>query len=124
MAPGAPTQSSDIYDDLLPRDEDLLYEEELLRNPYSLRMWWRYLEARKDAPTKRRYLIFERALAALPGSYKVPGLNVGYWSCRGTTSAHRPTPPTVVVCLFARAHAGSARSIHQQPSTRCPRQHI
>ncbi len=74
MAPGAPQQSNDIYDDLLPRDEDLLYEEELLRNPYSLRMWWRYLEARKDAPAKRRYLIFERALAALPGSYKVPWL--------------------------------------------------
>lgn len=71
MAPGAPTPSQDVYEDLLPRDEDLLYEEELLRNPYALRMWWRYLEARKDAAPKRRYLIYERALAALPGSYKV-----------------------------------------------------
>jgi len=58
-------------EDLLPSDEDLLYEEELLRNPYALRMWWRYLEARRDAPARRRYLLFERALKALPGSYKV-----------------------------------------------------
>lgn len=55
----------------LPEDEDLLYEEELLRNPFSLKMWWRYLEARKEAPARRRYLLFERALKALPGSYKV-----------------------------------------------------
>ena len=61
----------DALKDLLPDDQDLLYEEELLRNPYSLRMWWRYLEARKEAPARRRYLLFERALKALPGSYKV-----------------------------------------------------
>jgi pre-mRNA-splicing factor SYF1 len=58
-------------DDLMPSDEDLLYEEELLRNPYSIKMWLRYLEAKTDAPAKRRYLLFERALKALPGSYKV-----------------------------------------------------
>ena len=75
--PGAAADSADAgpslqaLEDLLPSDEDLLYEEELLRNPYSLRMWWRYLEARRDAPPKRRYLLFERALKALPGSYKV-----------------------------------------------------
>ncbi|KAJ4833904.1 hypothetical protein Tsubulata_032938, partial [Turnera subulata] len=34
---------------------DLMYEEEVLRNPFSLKMWWRYL----------------RALKALPGSYKL-----------------------------------------------------
>ena len=56
---------------LMPTGEDLLYEEELLRNPYSLKLWWRYLEARKDVPPKRRYLLYERALKVLPGSYKV-----------------------------------------------------
>ena len=75
--PGAAAESADAgpsvqqLEDLLPNDEDLLYEEELLRNPYSLRMWWRYLEARRDAPPKRRYLLFERALRSLPGSYTV-----------------------------------------------------
>ena len=76
MGPKAPAAGGaggvdDALQDLLPSDEDLLYEEELLRNPYSLKMWWRYLEARKEAPAKRRYLLFERALKALPGSYKV-----------------------------------------------------
>lgn len=48
-----------------------MYEEEILRNPYSLRLWWRYLQDRKDAPAKKRYLLFERAIKSLPGSYKV-----------------------------------------------------
>jgi len=60
-----------LLDELMPTDEDLLYEEELLRNPYSLKMWWRYIQARTDASAKRRYLLFERALKALPGSYKL-----------------------------------------------------
>ncbi|KAK9815714.1 hypothetical protein WJX72_008451 [[Myrmecia] bisecta] len=68
---GESTGASQHLDDLLPNDEDLLYEEELLRNPYVLKMWWRYLEARKDAPPRRRWLLFERALKALPGSYKL-----------------------------------------------------
>ena len=77
MAPGAAPESAQqgpppaIIDDLLPDDEDLLYEEELLRNPYSLRMWDRYLQARRSATTRRRTILFERALNALPGSYKV-----------------------------------------------------
>eukprot|EP00899_Mesostigma_viride_P029614 jgi/Mesvir1/9838/Mv22381-RA.2 len=58
-------------DELLPSDADLLYEEELLRNPFSLKLWWRYLEARKDASSVRRHVIYERALKALPGSYKL-----------------------------------------------------
>ena len=52
---------------------DLLYEEELLRNPYSLKMWWRYLEARRGAAARKRYILYERALRALPVSYKVKG---------------------------------------------------
>ncbi len=84
--------ADDALKDLLPEDQDLLYEEELLRNPYSLRMWWRYLEARKEAPAKRRYLLFERALKALPGSYKVlPSLHTRSCyccCCRPTTRAY------------------------------------
>ncbi|KAL3151001.1 hypothetical protein ABBQ38_012874 [Trebouxia sp. C0009 RCD-2024] len=75
MAPGlvdnsATQNGNSNFEELLPDDDDLLYEEELLRNPYSLRMWWRYLEARKDAAQKRRFLLYERAISALPGSYK------------------------------------------------------
>ena len=70
-ANGAPPQVDDALRDLLPDDDDLLYEEELLRNPYALRMWIRYIEARKSANPRKRYLLYERALNALPGSYKV-----------------------------------------------------
>lgn len=63
--------SAEALAELMPTDEDLLYEEELLRNPYSLKLWWRYLDARKDASPKRRYLLYERALKTLPGSYKL-----------------------------------------------------
>ena len=75
MAPGLakqPMQNGHAsLDHLQPDDDDLLYEEELLRNPYSLKMWWRYLEARRDSPARKRYILYERALKALPVSYKV-----------------------------------------------------
>ncbi|KAG8363588.1 hypothetical protein BUALT_Bualt19G0038000 [Buddleja alternifolia] len=60
-----------ISQDLYPREEDYLYEEEVLRNPNSLKLWWRYLIARSDAPFEKRKVIYERALRALPGSYKL-----------------------------------------------------
>ncbi|KAL8138002.1 hypothetical protein V2J09_004003 [Rumex salicifolius] len=60
-----------IPSDLYPSENDLPYEEEILRNPFSLRLWWRYLVARSDAPFKKRAVIYERAVKALPGSYKL-----------------------------------------------------
>lgn len=57
--------------ELYPSEDDLPYEEEILRNPFSLRLWWRYLVARTAAPFKKRAVIYERALKALPGSYKL-----------------------------------------------------
>ncbi|KAL6990987.1 hypothetical protein U1Q18_009108 [Sarracenia purpurea var. burkii] len=60
-----------IPQELYPSQDDLLYEEELLRNPFSLKLWWRYLVARIDTPFKKRSVIYERALKALPGSYKL-----------------------------------------------------
>ncbi|XWS19532.1 hypothetical protein CRYUN_Cryun31cG0024000 [Craigia yunnanensis] len=57
--------------ELYPSQDDRLYEEELLRNPFSLKLWWRYLIARSDAPFKKRFIIYERALKALPGSFKL-----------------------------------------------------
>ncbi|XP_051132714.1 uncharacterized protein LOC127252541 [Andrographis paniculata] len=60
-----------ISQDLYPSEEDYLYEEEVLRNPNSMKLWWRYLIARSGAPFKKRAIIYERALKALPGSYKL-----------------------------------------------------
>ncbi|XP_044477558.1 pre-mRNA-splicing factor SYF1-like [Mangifera indica] len=60
-----------ISKELYPSQDDLLFEEELLRNPFSLKLWWRYLIARLESPFKKRFVIYERALKALPGSYKL-----------------------------------------------------
>ena len=57
--------------ELLPDEDDLIYEEELLRNPYNLKLWLQYLEARKGASEKKRHVLYERALQVLPGSYKL-----------------------------------------------------
>uniref|UniRef100_A0A0K2TS77 Uncharacterized protein n=2 Tax=Lepeophtheirus salmonis TaxID=72036 RepID=A0A0K2TS77_LEPSM len=50
-------------------EEDLPFEEDILRNPSSIRPWLRYIEHKKS--TSRVNLIFERALKELPGSYKL-----------------------------------------------------
>ncbi|KAF6150474.1 hypothetical protein GIB67_030275 [Kingdonia uniflora] len=60
-----------ISQELYPSQDDLLYEEEILRNPFNLKLWWRYLIARNESPFKKRSIIYERALKALPGSYKL-----------------------------------------------------
>ncbi|KAH7837308.1 hypothetical protein Vadar_012345 [Vaccinium darrowii] len=60
-----------IPQEFYPSQDDLLYEEELLRNPFSLKLWWRYLVARTDSPHTKRFTIYERALKSLPGSYKL-----------------------------------------------------
>ncbi|XP_058749791.1 uncharacterized protein LOC131622765 [Vicia villosa] len=60
-----------ISQDLYPSEYDLVYEEELLRNPFSLKSWWRYLIALSHSPFSKRFIIYERALKALPGSYKL-----------------------------------------------------
>eukprot|EP00968_Pinguiococcus_pyrenoidosus_P025861 scaffold7031_cov254-Pinguiococcus_pyrenoidosus.AAC.11 len=61
----------------------LEYEQELARNPYSLKSWLRYLydtapdvqdedrDESKVAPPRVRYGIYERALKLLPMSYKL-----------------------------------------------------
>lgn len=45
--------------------------QEIARNPYSLKAWLRYLEAKTQARPVKRYLLYERALKFLPGSYKL-----------------------------------------------------
>ncbi|XP_063848977.1 pre-mRNA-splicing factor syf1 homolog isoform X1 [Scylla paramamosain] len=51
--------------------DDLQYEEELLRNPFSVKHWLRYTEHKKDAPADKLNKVYERALLQMPGSYKL-----------------------------------------------------
>jgi pre-mRNA-splicing factor SYF1 len=70
-AKAAPSPAVGISPDLYPSEDDLAYEEEILREPFKLKGWWRYLVARAAAPFAKRAVIYERALKALPGSYKL-----------------------------------------------------
>lgn len=51
--------------------DDVQYEEELLRNPFSVKHWQRYIEHKKDAAPEKLNIIYERALLQMPGSYKL-----------------------------------------------------
>lgn len=63
--------SSKLSKNLIIEEEDLAYEEEILRNPYSVKCWSRYLVHKKASPKSILNLVYERALKELPGSYKL-----------------------------------------------------
>jgi len=46
-------------------------QEDVIRNIYDFRSWWRYLQFKGDAPPRIRFMLYERALKELPGSYKL-----------------------------------------------------
>lgn len=52
-------------------EEDVPYEEEILRNAYSVKHWLRYIDHKSKAPNNGVNIVFERALKELPGSYKI-----------------------------------------------------
>ncbi|VDN29674.1 unnamed protein product [Gongylonema pulchrum] len=54
-------------------EDDVGFEEDILKNPFSLRSWLRYIEHKKKckSPLKQINLVYERALKELPGSYKL-----------------------------------------------------
>ncbi|XP_055384493.1 pre-mRNA-splicing factor syf1 homolog [Condylostylus longicornis] len=50
---------------------DIPYEEEILRNAYSVKHWLRYIEYKSSGSYKSLNMVYERALKELPGSYKI-----------------------------------------------------
>lgn len=57
--------------DIRFEEDDLPYEEEIIRNPFSVKHWMRYIDFKKDKSKDVINLICERALKELPGSYKL-----------------------------------------------------
>ncbi|KAK6039338.1 HAT repeat protein, partial [Cooperia oncophora] len=57
----------------LQTDEDIPYEEDILKNPTSLRSWQRYIDHKKktNAPWRQTCQIYERALKVFDRSYKL-----------------------------------------------------
>ncbi|CAG8523295.1 12229_t:CDS:10, partial [Ambispora gerdemannii] len=50
---------------------DIPFEEEILRNPYTLKSWLRYIDHKSEQLISQQIWIYERALKELPGSYKL-----------------------------------------------------
>jgi len=50
----------------LNSEDDMPYEEDLLRNPYSLRAWQRYLAHKAAAAPAVRFLLYERSVKGNP----------------------------------------------------------
>lgn len=67
------TLGQDIKE-FLENEKDVEFEEEISRNPYRLKSWWRYLLAKEGARCKTRNIIHERALKFLPNRW-------GFHSC-------------------------------------------
>ncbi|KAI0988526.1 hypothetical protein GJ496_004479 [Pomphorhynchus laevis] len=64
---------SDPLKALLLEEDDLAYEEDIIRNPFYLRAWLRYIDHKTARCTDTRSvnMVFERALKEFPGSYKL-----------------------------------------------------
>ena len=60
-----PTHSKNAS--LYQEEKDLPYEEEILRHPYQVKCWIRYIQHKSAAPKAIINLIYERALKELPG---------------------------------------------------------
>lgn len=58
--------------DIITSEDDYHFEQEIMRAPYELKSWWRYIEVKKtESKPNVLNILFERALRALPGSYKL-----------------------------------------------------
>lgn len=51
------------------QEEDVQYEEDIMRNAFNVKAWLRYLEHKKKAKPLARFVIYERAVKELPGRY-------------------------------------------------------
>lgn len=60
-----------IIEILFKEREDTPFEEDVLKNPFFLFSWLRYLKSKENSSPVRRFWIYERALKELPGSYKL-----------------------------------------------------
>jgi pre-mRNA-splicing factor SYF1 len=54
-------------------EDDLPYEEDCIRNSYNLKSWLRYIDHKTKSSNNwvAVYLVYERSLRQLPGSYKL-----------------------------------------------------
>lgn len=79
------------------------FEDDVSRNPYNVKSWWGYLQAKHLTSPLDRYTVYERALLLLPRSYK---LWHGYLEERGQSLEHKCVTSemyAVVLDVFERS---------------------
>jgi pre-mRNA-splicing factor SYF1 len=54
------TALTDDIKELLANEQDLEFEQEISRNPFSLKAWLRYLGSKSLEKRKERYVLYER----------------------------------------------------------------
>ncbi|KAI9679250.1 MAG: pre-mRNA-splicing factor syf1 [Caeruleum heppii] len=98
-----PVQKADLY---LISDEDAVYEQDVLRDPYSIKPWLAYtaVKNRHGSLLEQAYVL-ERACSALPRSYKLwkAYLDLRVKHLRGVNSAVHAMEYAKVNTLFERA---------------------
>ncbi|VDO08403.1 unnamed protein product [Rodentolepis nana] len=92
-------------------EENLPFEENLLKNPYSVKAWLRYVQFQKSSSPQILYLTYERALKQLPGSYK---LWYNYLKLR-RLHARRMCPGTLIYEETNSAHERALVTMHKMP---------
>ncbi|KAG0743208.1 hypothetical protein G6F23_006203 [Rhizopus arrhizus] len=84
---------------------DLPYEEELLRNPFSLHSWLKYIDYKRNGSFEELCSVFERAIQELPRSYKLwkQYLDIRREKLKGLNAAKQQDQYNDVVSLYERS---------------------
>ena len=93
---------------------DEAYEEDILRNPYSVKVWLRYLAHKSHASPQVRTLIFERALKQMPRRCVPLRLSGKTHVCQGILT---PSPPLLqlqdLVSVSQRTSQGGEEPLYR-----------
>ncbi|KAI1715467.1 pre-mRNA-splicing factor syf1 [Ditylenchus destructor] len=94
-------------------DEDIAYEEDIIRNENSLRSWQRYIDhkIKSKAPSKQVRIVYERALKLFNRSYK---LWYNYLRYRRKIIAHK-SPTDVAYAHLADAYERCLVFLNKMP---------
>ncbi|XGW11905.1 hypothetical protein V3C99_012962 [Haemonchus contortus] len=94
-------------------DEDVPYEEDILRNPTSLRSWQRYIDHKKktNSPWRQICQVYERSLKVFDRSYK---LWYNYLRFRQRVIAHKP-PTDISWSHLCDAYERCLIHMHKMP---------
>ncbi|EIE82685.1 hypothetical protein RO3G_07390 [Rhizopus delemar RA 99-880] len=84
---------------------DLPYEEELLRNPFSLHSWLKYIDYKRNGSFEELCSVFERAIQELPRSYKLwkQYLDIRREKLKGLNAVKQQDQYNDVVSLYERS---------------------